>query len=140
MPPGGKEVGDAVRKVIDPCALCGKSLWEHRATTHQCPAGLKTRIGYIRYEEDNVYTKKEDKPKKKQKPDLYCLKNPVGELVLRTAETTKTEAWRNSFWEVVAVLGREWGKKYWHMNDASMKAAAKLGWTIVPLEAKELKP
>ena len=40
------------------CANCGRQYLDHRAKDHACPIGAKTRIGYIHYRHDMVYTEK----------------------------------------------------------------------------------
>jgi len=58
-------------------------------------------------------------------------------LLPHTLAETKADAWGNSFLFVASVLGTEWRKKYWLRERASMMAAAKRGYVIVPVQLIE---
>lgn len=47
-----------------------------------------------------------------------------------TIAQTKTECWAKAYPEVCAELGEEWASKYWKRWDASIRSAAKLGFTM----------
>lgn len=31
------------------CAICHKPEWDHKVRTNECPAGMRSRIGYTQY-------------------------------------------------------------------------------------------
>lgn len=41
-----------------PCAICGKTRSQHKARTLNCPKGMKTRIGYLDFDDTNTYVPK----------------------------------------------------------------------------------
>lgn len=43
---------------MDKCKNCKKPKGEHQARTLNCPIGKKTRIGFIHYSTELVFTKK----------------------------------------------------------------------------------
>jgi hypothetical protein len=64
---------------------------------------------------------------------LYCLQAPSGYLVRETVDTTKRDAW----WKSFNFLSANYPKVvegYYKKWDASIRAARRKGWIIVPVE------
>lgn len=68
----------------------------------------------------------------------WALKSPEGIIFPNTLGRSKTDVWAEAFMEV-ASREKGFSDKYWHRWDASLRAAKKLGYSIVKVELIEIK-
>jgi hypothetical protein len=66
---------------------------------------------------------------------LWALKHPDGQLDSGTASPDRSECWSISWWR----LPLAWREKYEYRWDASIKAAARLGYKMVRCKLVEVK-
>lgn len=76
--------------------------------------------------------------KKSKAVRMYCLRGPDGRLYTGTIDGLKSGVWGLSFNLVSDELGTEWRSRYWKRWDAAKLSAARRGWTIVPVEVREV--
>jgi hypothetical protein len=78
---------------------------------------------------------------KKNKPVLWCLESPKGELYWNTLATTQEGVWGSNGFETVALEeGDQWTYRYWKKWDDSIRNAKKLGWKFVRVELRRVCP
>jgi len=76
---------------------------------------------------------------KKNKPVLWCLESPKGELYWNTLAGSQGEVWGDGGFETVALEeGDKWRNRYWKKWDASIRNAKKLGWKFVRVEIRRV--
>lgn len=71
--------------------------------------------------------------------EFWVLKDPHGLLHYHTMNRFKTDCWTyGGFNTVVDQQGDEWRMKYWKKEEASIKAALKLGYTFQRVRVVEI--